>query len=390
MKKRVAMYWHNGRSLGHTAETAKVAHALAASGLELSLVGLSGAYRGLDLLPDSMDVVKLPAFTNYETGSGWKQTTRQGLEFDPLFAARAELSAVFLRHYAPDVFIVNHLPHGAENELVPALTQARTGLRILTLRGILFDKEKTQRLYFGPEPSRWIADHFDAIVVHTDPRIFRLEEAYDIPEDLRARLHYAGYLASSPGVTRAQARAALGVTGAEPVILASMGGGQGAMPIWKGVVDALHQRRREVGLAVLVTGPYLEPDARRALDELTAGRDWLRVVTYAPDLHSWMCGADLFIGAAGANMLGEVLTSGVNAIVIPRQLREPEQRMHAALLAERKLVRTCSLESALGGALPELIGEALRAPLSGPMEVRFDGARRYPEILARLLQERAS
>ncbi|MCE0445431.1 hypothetical protein LT493_11615 [Streptomyces tricolor] len=54
---------------------------------------------------------------------------------------------MFLRHYEPDVLLVNHLPKGAENELAPALTSTRGGggRRILTLRGVLFDADKTNR-----------------------------------------------------------------------------------------------------------------------------------------------------------------------------------------------------------------------------------------------------
>ena len=73
---KIAMYWHNGRSLGHTAESAKIAHALVDDWDEASIVGVTGAYRGTDLLPQAMDILRLPTFTNYDRTTGWGTTNK--------------------------------------------------------------------------------------------------------------------------------------------------------------------------------------------------------------------------------------------------------------------------------------------------------------------------
>ena len=67
MSLRVALYWHNGRSLGHTAESAVLAHALVPTISNLAIAGITGASKGLDMFPTSMDIVKLPSFRNYDT-----------------------------------------------------------------------------------------------------------------------------------------------------------------------------------------------------------------------------------------------------------------------------------------------------------------------------------
>ncbi|MCE0445430.1 hypothetical protein LT493_11610 [Streptomyces tricolor] len=101
---RVVMYWRNGRSLGHTAESAKVAHGLAGSGQEFHLSGLTGAYRGLDLLPSAMDVVKLPAFTNYDNVAGWATRGRAATAAGPLFHMRAEMAGCSCGTTSPTFF----------------------------------------------------------------------------------------------------------------------------------------------------------------------------------------------------------------------------------------------------------------------------------------------
>ncbi|MFF4159199.1 glycosyltransferase family protein [Streptomyces sp. NPDC001678] len=380
---RIAMYWHNGRSLGHTAESAKVAHGLVDSGEEMHISGLTGAWRGLDLLPAGMDVVKLPAFTNYDNASGWGTTGRTAMAAGPLFRLRSELSEVFLRHYAPDVFLVNHLPRGAEDELVPALTATRGAgeRRVLTLRGVLFDAEKTDREYFSEDSARWIDRHFDAIHVHTHPEVFRLEDHYGVPHYLRDRIHYTGYLVDEFQLGRDAARASLGVDDAERLVLASMGGGQGAMGLWTALIDALAEQRTGFDRVRLVTGPYLEAADARTLRARAAELPWLEVVAYEPAMMTWMAAADLFIGAAGANMLSEVLAVGCNSIVIPRQVRESEQRIHARLLADRGLVRMCDLPDVLAGAIGPTLAEALREPLAPKAGHLLGGARRYAALL---------
>jgi len=383
---RVAMYWHNGKSLGHTAETAKIAHALTAGVPHLSLAGITGAYRGLDLLPAAMDVVKLPSYADYDLSEGPHAAARQGLTVEGLFALRTELIEVFLRHYAPDVLLVNHLPYGAARELAPALSRAQPGGRVLSLRGVLFDRDTTNEKYFGEAATRWIAEHFDAIYVHTDPQVFRLEDYYTVPDVLRERIRYLGYLAGDPGTDRNTARLTLGIEPGERLVVASMGGGQGTLPIWLAVMAALDSVRSRFDRAVLVTGPYLEPGHAAALSARTADKDWLELRDYVSDLPAWMAASDLFVGAAGSNTLGEILAARCNAVVIPRQVAEPEQRIHARLLAGRHLVRMCDLPAVLSGSLAHVLAEAIDDPLAPGIAVALNGARRYPQLLTDLFR----
>ncbi|MFC8538540.1 glycosyltransferase family protein [Streptomyces sp. NPDC057249] len=382
---RVTMYWHNGRSLGHTAESAKIASALLDMSPDVRFAGLTGAYRGLGMLPDAVDVVKLPSFANFDDPRGWRFSSRLGFPEKEFFAARGELAQVFLRHYAPDVFLVNHLPSGAESELAPALGERAFRTAVLTLRGVLFDRAKTNREYFLGEVADHIARTYDLITVHAPSEVFRLEEHYDVPAQLSDRIRYTGYLAEPSPLTRAGARERRGWDAGERVVVASMGGGQGAGHIWSAIARALRVNRRAYDRAVLVTGPYLEQDTLREVREQVKDLEGVRVVVYDEELPQAMKGADLFIGAAGSNMVSEVLSVGANAILIPRQLRESEQSIHAGLLRQRGLVRTAGLREVLDGALDALVGEGLAAPLAPRVPHLLGGARRYAGILEGLV-----
>jgi predicted glycosyltransferase len=314
------------------------------------------------MLPDDVDLVKLPSFENFDDPSGWLLRSRVGIDVPTFRRARAQMISTFMRAYEPDLFIVNHLPYGADGELVDLLSTRRHG-NLLTLRGVLFDVDKTYREFFAPGPSSWILDHFDQINVHTHPDVFRLEESYQVPPEMVDRMVYTGYLASPPLRTPAEARKHLDLDPDARVLVVAMGGGQGAGRIWESLTAAIGSVRAQVDRVRLVTGPYLEPGDMRALQHAWADDAEVDVVPYERELSDWINASDLFVGAAGANMIGEVLAAGANSILVPRQVRESEQRIHAGLLAERGLTRLALPAEIASLSFPETLVEALREPL---------------------------
>ncbi|MGW1123868.1 glycosyltransferase family protein [Streptomyces sp. NPDC002526] len=363
--RTVALYWHNGRSLGHTSRTAKVTNYLLRSPEPYSIAGITGAYRGLDLLPAEVDIVKVPSFANFDDPSGWNLRARLAMDEDVLNQVRTDLITTFLRHYRPEVLMSDHIPRGTDDELVPALEARYAHHAVLSLRGVLFDRVKTLRKYFG-DPGRgpWVLDHYCQFNVHTHPEIFDLADYYKISQEAADRLHYTGYLAEPYTVPRDEARRQIGVGPDERLIVAAMGGGQGAGNVWRALSEVLRDRRDLFDRALLVTGPYLEPADERGLRQLWENDPAVEVRSYEPDLLPWMRGSDLFVGAAGANALGEVLATGANALVVPRQVREIEQRVHSQRLQELGLLRMVDLPEVLNGALDRAVPLALTDPLT--------------------------
>jgi predicted glycosyltransferase len=385
--RRAALYWHNGRSLGQTAESARVAAGILAAAPETAVACITGASKGLDRFPEEVDIVKLPSFRNYDTPAGVVREPVLPLTEREFFRIREELIATFCRTFRPHAFVVNHLPQGCSSELVSVLPERRYDLNVLTLRGILHDVETTNNDYFTPERCAWIAEHFDVIPIHNDPSVFRLEEHYAIPDYLVERFHYSGYVVSSATLGRGEARQALGVRGSACLAVVSMGGGQGAIEIWHSVVRAFASLDDVIDECLFVAGPYLELDQFNELAALVERVPHGNLVRYTPDLGTWMAAADVFVGAAGHNMIGEVLASRANAILIPRQLQELEQLMHATLLAERGLVRMATM-GRLDDELLPLLSDALAEPLDPSHGVKLDGGLETGRLLAQLLDER--
>ncbi|MGW2986265.1 glycosyltransferase family protein [Streptomyces goshikiensis] len=365
--RKIALYWHNGRSLGHTSSSAKVATYLLRSARPHSVAGVTGAYRGFELLPDDVDLVKIPSFVNRDDPDGWNLRPRLAITEDTLHQVRTDLITTFLDAYRPDVLLSSHIPRGTDDELVPALEKRSAQHSVLTLRGVLFDRAKTWRKYWSPGRGPWICDHYCQFNIHTHPDVFRLEEYYDVPAAFAERMHYTGYLAEPHPLTRGEARARFGIAPGERLVVAAMGGGQGAGDLWRALSTALAAHRARFDRALLVPGPYLEPAELEALRRFWAGQEPggpdVTIASYQEDLPTWMRAADLVLGAAGSNMLGEILAASANAVVIPRQIREIEQQVHAERLQQRGLLRQVPLTAALCGALTGALHEAFTDPL---------------------------
>ncbi|MEO3930660.1 glycosyltransferase [Micromonosporaceae bacterium B7E4] len=371
-RPRVVVYWHNGRTLGHTAGCAAVMRALRAESSDVELIALTGAYHGLDLLPPDAHVERLPPFRSYDTPTGSRIEPSTSDEADAFVERRSSAAREFLDRYKPDVLLVDHLPWGWRGELTPSIEATRSTRKVLMWRGVLFDSDMTRHDYLAGGRGEWIATHYDAIVVHNDPRLFRLETEYDLPTTLAAKLTYNGYLPAPYLGGRVAARRLLNLPGHARVVLLTMGGGQGAGDIWCAALAAI--RPLQFDMVRCVLGPYLEPNVRERIKWEAATVPGCVLVDYEPAMMPWLAAADVVVTAAGAGALGEVLAARANAVAIPRQLREAEQSIHSAILAERGWIRRVGLADVTAESLREQIRLALRQPVDMPEEMMLGGA----------------
>jgi predicted glycosyltransferase len=379
----IALYWHNGRSLGHTSESIALARELLRQDQEVTVLGITGAVHGLTELPSGFDHVKLPSIDMSEVAARVEYRPRLRLALPDLIRLRSELIQHTVETLDPDIFVVNHIATGLRRELRQVL-DSRQGRNVLTLRGILFDPAATAKDYFDPEPASWIERHYASIHVHTDPAIVRIEKLYDIPPVLRERLYYTGYLADPYPGGRVAAREALGIDSSERFLLASMGGGEGAIELWRAISEAAHRQGDAFDRIHFVTGPYLNATSYAEVAEL-AQRAGARVVRYEPRLEMFAAASDVFLAAAGANMIGEILANRANAILISRQVHESEQRLHAQILRDLGYVRTLDRTEVTADRMSRALSDAICDPRIAPGTILTGGARRGARHLLNLL-----
>lgn len=384
---RISLYWHNGRSLGHTAESARVARGLIDVMPGAAITTVSGARHGLDRFPAEVDIVKLPSFKSIETpdtADGFMQIPVLPLTEREFRRVHERLIEAFFESFRPHAVVINHLPQGSARELAAILPKLNGTLRILTLRGILSDHQQTHATYFNPIMASYLTENFDAISIHTDPDVFRLEDYYEIPDSVVELFRYSGYVVEPVAESREEARRSLGVAPDERLVVASLGGGEGAIDVWRAVLAAFDQVSAEVDRFLIAAGPYTEDEVVRELELRAETMPKLRVVRYAPDLIRWMLVSDAFVGAAGHNTIGEVLATAANAVLIPRQRVECEQRMHTTLLAEKGIIRVVQLDD-VASRLSDELQAALAEPLDPTSGIRLGGGKTTGRLVRDLL-----
>jgi predicted glycosyltransferase len=387
MDKRIALYWHNGRSLGHTVRCATLGQALLDHLPASIVVGITGASKGFELLPPEMDLVKIPSYLTYDDTGGVRTTPVISLTTERFQRVRENLISTFVRDYQPHALVVDFHPEGKNGELIPTVINSPSTQKVLGLRGILGSPAETNREFFNPRLIDFVQDHFSAIHVYVDEHIFRLEDYYAIPASLSAMFKYTGYVTRPTLPTRAEARALLQLDPGARIIVVSFGGGQGTEPIWQSILRSLSTIQKRFDYAYLSAGPYLEADAyERLRAQISQHHNWIWTRLLNP-LPAWIKASDFFIGSGGYNSLAEVIATGANALIIPRQLNEREQELHATRLASLNILRIANLETILSENLTPLLEMCMAEPFPNGRNVKIatDGAQQSARLIYELI-----
>lgn len=277
---------------------------------------------------------------------------------------RRRLLAEAVRRISPDVLVIEHFPFSKwelADEALAAIEAARGGKVVCSHRDIALKSDERACAILG--------EHFDALLVHGDPSVTRLEEQLPWAGEIPVPVSYTGYVCGrAPGTQPAERR-----------ILVSAGGGVEAEALLAPCVEAWRLLRDDRPL-VAFTGPFLPDEAFARLRSLADVR------RFTPDLAGWMAASDLSISRGGYNTCADILLSGARALLVPSPLMS-DQRLRARRLAELGVVETLAPED----ASPEALADAMRRALARPKPkhtIALDGAARTRELLEAVVSGR--
>ena len=305
------------------------------------------------------------------------------MSFPEILHLRKQLISHVILNYAPDIFLVDHMPHGAMGELLPALeaikhSRIHTQV-VLGLRDILDSPEVTINRWRVEGAYDVIERYYARILVFGMQDVYDVAEKYQIPQSDAKKVFYCGYVtnlatASNAELVRARYLANQSIDARLIVVMA--GGGADAYPMMSALIDALPKvlEDQHCVLAV-VTGPFMPAELIADLNHRAAQLP-IYMMESVNDSLSYISAADLVISMAGYNTSVEILRMKTPAILIPRAGPSAEQRTRARLFSDRHWVDMIDPDELTPENLAQRISYHLRHPIeSNPNDLpNLEGA----------------
>ena len=302
---------------GHLKRASLLADGFVRAGHEA--IVLSGGFPARNASPDVAGLVQLrpvrsdASFSRLYGDDGSEASAA-------LFAQRKTEIAEALTGFTPDMLITELFPFGRRKlarEFEAAIEAANGALIYSSIRDILQYPRKEGR---PQEAEARFAQQYSGAFVHGDAALVPLEDSWPLPDDLKSKLQYTGY------ITGEIHRSAASSVGEGEVIVAA-GGGSVGDTLFEAAADAGYENWR------LLVGGH---DRDERIAKLKARGGGTTIEATRPDFKTLLANADLAILQCGYNTAMDVVQSGVRALFVPFEGEgETEQITRARAFTER-------------------------------------------------------
>jgi predicted glycosyltransferase len=376
MGQRVLFHVQHLLGIGHLQRSLRIAEALVERSIAVTLVQ-GGVPRPEIADTPGINIVQLPPIRARD--ATFALVNENGAEVDDaLRAARRERLRAAFAEAKPHAVVIEGFPFARRAfrfELDPLIAAAReTGVPVIcSVRDIPTVRADPARL--AAIVAR-VRDDFVAVLVHGDAGFIPFDVAFPAAPEIADRLHYTGYVATSPTQYTSDDRPS-------GEILVSVGGGAAG----RALVTAALEARRQGCLATqpwrLLAGASLT-DAELAVARRDAPTGVV-IERFRADFAMLLRCCHVSVSQAGYNTVLDILAARIRAVLVPFAAeRETEQLIRAEHLAARGaavLLRENDLAPATLAAAIE------QAAASEPRLIALDtgGARRSAALIARLI-----
>ncbi|MEW6673244.1 MAG: glycosyltransferase [Thermodesulfobacteriota bacterium] len=373
---KILQYCQHVLGIGHFFRTLEICRALS----DHEVVLVTGGARIDIALPGHVQEVSLPSlsmdreFKNFSTGE-------KGISVQAIKQKRRRALFKVYKETAPDIFMIELYPFGRNAfsfEIDPVLKGIRFDLLkparvVCSLRDILVDKKK----YTPSYEDRVVASlnrYFDALLVHADPSVLKLDETFSSGGAITIPVFYTGFVTPAPPPGAGERlRKQLGIKDSNPFVVASLGGGRVGESLLETVIKAFKLlKTSNSGVLQVFTGPLM--NSKKFEQILAVADERIKVARFTPDFLSYLAAADLSVSMAGYNTCMNVLAAGVPALVWPFS-QNREQRLRAERLASGGGLKVLSDKDIDPGRLADIMEKTLSQPGRSKAPVDLNGAK---------------
>ena len=372
---KILQYCQHVLGIGHFFRTLEICRALS----DHEVVLVTGGAR-IDIhLPGHIQEVSLPSLSMDREFKNFLTAETENSVPEIKQKRRQALFRLY-KETAPDLFMIELYPFGRNAfsfEIDPLLKGIRHRLLkparvVCSLRDILVDKKK----YAPSYEARVVASlnrYFDALLVHADPALLKLDETFGRVNAITVPVVYTGFVTPAPPAgAREKLRRKLGIKDSDPLIVASLGGGRVGESLLEAVIEAFTSRGSlSRGFLQVFAGPLMDPKKFSRIEGYSNER--IGVARFTPDFLSYLAAADLSVSMAGYNTCMNVLAAGVPALVWPFS-QNREQRLRAERLAAAGSLKVLFEKDINPGRLAVLMEQTLSQPARSKSPVDLNGA----------------
>ncbi len=353
---------------GHFKRAATLAEAMAADGLDVTLV--SGGPPVEWIKPEGVKLEHLPGVRARDRQFS-AMVDLDGQPIDQVFIAkrRAKLMAVLART-RPRVVITEMFPFGRrafQFELIRLLEAASSFVprpKILSsVRDILVIKSDQSRY-------DWMRDlvqtYYDHVLVHTDPNLVPFDLTFPHAKEIASKIVNTGYVTEKPAIAEPK------INSMAPEVLVSTGGGRVGAKLIEAAIKARAQSRlKDVPWRVIAGGFADQAELNALRSKLPLG---IILTGPSPDFQARLANSLLSISQAGYNTVVEGLRMGKRMVLVPFETAsETEQSLRAERLSNMGLAQTISETDLTPESLAKAVDTALDRPPPQVVDLNLDG-----------------
>ena len=350
-RKRLIFYNQHLVGVGHHFRNRQIISALADE-YEVYFIDGGRSVPGATLPASVQTHHLIPVFKDLTSGC---LTSETEYDIQTVLKSRKQALISLIDRICPDIFIIEYFPFARwelASELLAAICKARSinlNIRIIcSLRDVPRRTQNADRVF------SILNHHFNALLIHADPQLTRLEDHFPYTNKIHIPVHYTGYVVEPLKDVDSRFQK-------QNSVLVSAGGGADGYDLINPCIKAwqhLYQR----GIVkdrkmVIFTGPFM-PQAQYATLESMCNGGPFQIDQFTPHFLQWMQMADLSISRAGYNTCMNILETCTRAILVPGSLVS-DQEFRAHQLSKLGLADTISPKNLTTNKLAKAIVNAL-------------------------------
>ena len=380
---RILIYSHDTFGLGHLRRCRTIAHALVERYKQLSVLILSGSpIIGSFDFRARVDFVRVPGVIKLRNGEYTPLNLH--LDIEQTLSMRASIIQHTAELFDPDLFIVDKEPVGLRGEVLQTLKSLkRRGTRlVLGLRDVMDEPRLLEPEWQRKKALPALRELYDEIWVYGLPQICDPLEGIALLQRVRQKMVYTGYLQREVPTHGAPPR--MPDMTKRPFLLVTTGGGGDGEGLIEWVLRAYEHDPLLPYPALLVLGPFMQPERQGEFMDRAARLKRVDVITFHSHLETLVARAAGVVAMGGYNTFCEVLSLDKRALIVPRTEPRLEQYIRISHAAKLGLI---SMLADDGRYDPAVMAAALRRLPSQnrPSEIVVPGLLEGLDNVARLV-----